>query len=62
MSPSLGTVILPVTVRVVPSNVKFASASSSVVVAPIVTNSLAVALLSAVIAPPVIVEPSPSAV
>ena len=41
----------PVTANVDPSNVRLASASSSVVVEPTVTSSLAVALLSAVTAP-----------
>ena len=62
MSPSFGTVILPVTARVLPLKVKFASASNSVVVEPTVTNSFAVALLSAVTARDESVEPSPKAV
>ena len=44
-------VCAPVTASVEPSNVRLASASSSVVVEPIVTSSLAVALFNAVTAP-----------
>ena len=61
MSPSFGTVMLPLTARVLPSKVRFASASSSVVVEPTVTSSFAVALLSAVTARDESVDPLPKA-
>ena len=53
-STATSSTVRAVAVRVVPSNVKFASASNSVVVAPTVTNSLAVALFNAVIVADVI--------
>ena len=49
--PTSSTVKAPETANVVPSNVKFASASSSVVVAPTVTSSFSVALFNAVTVP-----------
>ena len=49
--PSTPVVIVPMQVKAEPVKVKFASASNSVVVEPIVVNSLAVALLIAVTVP-----------
>ena len=62
-STATSSTVRAVAVRVVPSNVKFASASNSVVVAPTVTNSFAVALFNAVIVPDTVVQskfPEPS--
>ena len=49
---STPTVIVPIQVSAEPVKVKFASASNSVVVDPIVTSSLFVALFNAVIVVP----------
>ena len=49
--PSTPVVIVAIQVKAEPVKVKFASASSSVVVEPMVTSSLAVALLIAVTEP-----------
>ena len=62
ISPSFGTVMLPVTARVLPSKVNHDSASSSVVVDPTVKISLAVAPFIAVTARVESVDPFPKAV
>ena len=56
---SLVTVWLPVTAKVVPSNVRLASPSSSVVVEPIVVNLLAAWLFNAVIVPATVAHVRP---
>ena len=60
--PAFAIVTLPLTARVLPSKVRFASASSSVVVEPTVTSSFAVAPFSAVTARDESVDPFPKAV